>query len=77
MTNLVLPDKGDNNWDVVLDAALYQLEDSIDAKLGWELVAVPSTATAVGVLGQIAVDTNYVYICVTTNTWRRLAITAW
>lgn len=77
MTNLVLPDKGDNNWDVVLDAALYQLEDSIDAKIGWELVTVPSTATAVGVLGQIAVDTNYVYICVAANTWRRIAVTAW
>jgi hypothetical protein len=38
--------------------------------------ATPTGPTAVGVAGQIAVDTNYIYVCTATNTWKRVAISS-
>jgi hypothetical protein len=37
-------------------------------------VTAPATATSTGITGQIATDTNYIYVCVATNTWKRVAI---
>jgi hypothetical protein len=37
----------------------------------------PATAFDTGTPGQIAWDANYVYVCVSTNTWRRSALAAW
>ena len=39
--------------------------------------SVPSTATSTGIVGQIASDSSYVYICTATNTWKRAAIASW
>lgn len=36
--------------------------------------SVPASSTASGTKGQIAYDSNYVYICVNTNSWIRAAI---
>jgi len=38
---------------------------------------VPSSASDTGAQGQIAWDSNYIYICTATNTWKRVAISAW
>lgn len=40
-------------------------------------VAVPSTATSTGVLGQWAADSSYIYVCTAANTWRRAAVASW
>jgi len=37
----------------------------------------PSTSSSTGVAGQIAWDANYVYVCTSTNTWKRSALTTW
>lgn len=37
----------------------------------------PASATATGTQGDICWDTNYVYICVAANTWKRSAIATW
>ncbi len=37
----------------------------------------PATALATGVAGTIAWDTNYIYVCIATNTWKRVAIATW
>jgi len=37
----------------------------------------PASATDTGNAGDICWDSNYIYICVTTNTWKRSAITTW
>jgi hypothetical protein len=34
---------------------------------------VPTSSTSTGIVGQIAFDSTYVYMCVATNTWRRWA----
>lgn len=36
-----------------------------------------ASATAAGNAGDIAFDDNYLYICTNTNTWRRVALSAW
>ena len=38
--------------------------------------ATPASPTAVGTAGQIASDTNYIYVCTATNTWKRVAISS-
>ncbi|HGK4040320.1 TPA: phage tail fiber protein [Klebsiella pneumoniae] len=40
-------------------------------------VAVPSSATATGSVGQWAADSTYFYVCVSTNTWVRSPLSTW
>jgi hypothetical protein len=37
----------------------------------------PSSASDVGVAGQIAWDSSFIYICIATNTWKRVGIATW
>ncbi len=37
----------------------------------------PATAGASGVAGTISYDASYLYVCVATNSWKRVAIAAW
>ncbi len=37
----------------------------------------PASASAAGTAGQVIADTNYIYICTATNTWKRVAIATW
>lgn len=39
--------------------------------------AVPSSSTDTGVPGQMAIDADYLYVCVATDTWVRFAKDAW
>lgn len=38
---------------------------------------VPASATAPGHKGDNAFDSNYFYVCVATNTWKRVALSTW
>lgn len=69
------PTRGQANWDTPLNAAL----DSLDVRIGvFEgITNATKTATATGTKGQLAYDNTYLYICVATNTWIRVARTAW
>lgn len=37
----------------------------------------PATAGAAGNVGEICWDSNYIYVCVAANTWKRAAIATW
>tara|TARA_Y100001938_G_C7967104_1_gene367372 strand:+ start:81 stop:770 length:690 start_codon:yes stop_codon:yes gene_type:complete len=37
----------------------------------------PSNASDPGAAGEIRWDTNYIYVCVATDTWKRVAISTW
>jgi hypothetical protein len=37
----------------------------------------PASATSTGVAGTVVWDTDYVYVCVATDTWKRVAISTW
>lgn len=39
--------------------------------------STPSSASDTGITGQIVYDTNYIYICTATDTWKRAAIATW
>lgn len=39
--------------------------------------ATPASAGATGTAGQVCWDANYVYVCVSANTWKRAAIATW
>jgi len=41
------------------------------------VVSVPASASDLGELNDIAFDANYLYICIATNTWMRVAIATW
>lgn len=38
---------------------------------------VPATLTSTGTAGDIAYDSEYMYVCTDTNTWKRTALTTW
>ncbi len=50
---------------------------TINALLNLSVSKTPSSASDTGVLGDIAWDTSYIYVCTATNTWKRVAIATW
>ncbi len=40
-------------------------------------VAPPASASASGTPGQMAYDSDYLYVCVATDTWKRVALSTW
>ena len=42
-----------------------------------QYVDVPATANSPGVAGTIAYDTDYLYVCVDTDTWKRATLETW
>jgi len=46
-----------------------------DAKIGVEKTIANANDT--GVKGEICWDSNYIYVCVATDTWKRVAISSW
>ena len=81
------PSAGDLWWesDTGRLKIYYQDVDSaqwvdVNAPLRQDRIAstgAPSSATDTGVAGDIRYDSNYVYIAVGTNTWKRAALTTW
>lgn len=41
------------------------------------IVETPASHTAQGTQWQVAIDTNYIYVCVAPNSWKRVAIASW
>ena len=37
----------------------------------------PSSASDTGTTGQVRIDSDYIYVCVATDTWKRVAISTW
>jgi len=50
-------------------------QDNTVQNTAWPSTPSTKAANATGVAGQIAWDSNYIYICVATNTWKRSALT--
>jgi len=55
-----------------------QIDDNASGtEISTASVSAPASATSTGVAGTIAYDSSYVYICIATNTWKRVAISSW
>ena len=39
--------------------------------------AIPASASSAGKTGSIAYDSTYLYVCISTNTWKRVALATW
>jgi hypothetical protein len=39
--------------------------------------STPSSASDFGVPGEIRWDANYIYVCVSIDTWKRVALSSW
>ena len=37
---------------------------------------VPATSGSLGSIGQLAVDSSYLYVCIATNTWKRVSLSS-
>ena len=49
-----------------------QYEDLVDLD-----VSIPAAPTSAGTKGQIVFDTDFIYLCVALNTWRRATLASW
>lgn len=69
---------GDQIAQTFTAGEMTRLESAISAlQAAWAQVSVPASSTAAGTVNQWAVDDSYLYLCVATNTWRRLPISDW
>lgn len=64
-------------FDRVSTATDTDLYVGASAKLVVLSPPVPASAAATGTKGEIAYDTNYIYVCVATDTWKRAALSTW
>lgn len=48
-----------------------------DGTIRLPVTKTPASASATGTAGDWAYDSNYIYVCVATNTWKRVAIATW
>ena len=61
------------------ESAAYEISNSLrfNDDSSEYLSKTPSSASDTGKAGQIAWDSDYIYICVATNTWKRAELSTW
>ena len=81
--NVVLHvDAGTNRIGINTTSPLVALDLNGGLRVQSDSIAVsnsktPSSASDTGQAGQICWDTSYLYVCVSTNTWKRIALSSW
>lgn len=60
-----------------ITAAFAALKSFIQSGGSVAFVTPPASATAPGTTNQLAFDSNFFYVCVATNTWKRASIAGW
>lgn len=63
---------GSTNYAIQTGAGLVSLGDALITA-----THTPASATDTGVAGQFAWDASFIYICIATNTWKRVGIATW
>jgi hypothetical protein len=63
-------------FENVDNSPYYKNQNGIIYRLA-RLVATPETSGAAGLPGDYSYDTNFMYICVSTNNWKRIALSTW
>ena len=64
--------------DLTISGGGLSAQNRINADGGLKISSgAPASATSTGTAGQIQWDSNYIYVCVATNTWKRVAISTW
>lgn len=69
----------DQNGNVLI-GALAVITSPLDIngnRLRLRSAKTPTSASDTGVQGEVCWDSNYIYVCVATNSWKRVGIAAW
>ena len=61
----------------VMAAAAANQKLTINGLLNQSVSKTPSAANDTGTAGDICWDANFIYVCVSTNTWKKVAIATW
>lgn len=78
--DLLLRAGGANHLRLYSTGALIHSGGDLTVSVGDIIVTTPTTpasASATGTVGTIAWDSDYMYVCVATDTWKRVAIATW
>lgn len=67
----------DNTGDPLRDAFVKCKSNFDELYNGIMPNGTPASSSATGVAGTIVWDSNYIYVCVAANTWKRAAIASW
>src|SRR5208337_869657 len=68
-----LPNSADNTTVNASDYVVAQVNNTTGLSV-FILVPVPATLTSPGQIGDMALDSNFLYVCTATNTWSRTAL---
>lgn len=68
---------GTNIGSTTPDAGTFTTLATTGDKVSVQTAKTPASAGASGTAGDIAWDTNYIYVCVATNTWKRALLSTW
>lgn len=77
---LAIVDASANETKAITRAELFSgvsVIDVDDDSLRIRSSKTPASASATGTQGQIAWDSDYLYVCTSTDTWKRVAIATW
>jgi hypothetical protein len=62
---------------IAIGSTLGTSTTTLNGNIIMSKTATPASATATGTTGTIVWDANYIYVCIATNTWKRMLITTW
>jgi len=71
-----------NDGNVGIGTTNPTISDGVGLHLAGKILRIgtaktPATAGAAGNAGEICWDSSYMYVCIATNTWRRMAHASW
>lgn len=69
--------KVNQNFSNITDIGFDAGNVTVAGSLALANVYVPSAANSTGTTGQVAWDDDHIYICIDTNTWKRVSIATW
>ena len=62
----------------VLSSSLFDNQLLIDSDtIVISNIRTISSSTDIGYQGEICYDSNYIYVCVSNNSWKRMALSSW
>ena len=78
--DVVFDQKGDSCTLQFINSAWYMVSNN-GCKFGSSTpvfaATIPGTASSTGKAGTIAYDSSYLYVCIATNTWKRVGLATW
>jgi len=67
----------DASQSVAVIEELFSDVNSVFNDLRKYMVEPPAAASSAGLPGQIAYDSDFFYVCIDANTWKRTALSTW